>query len=59
MIMIRDGYITTKTMTNISECADKIAMQFGGGGHKKEAGFTVNNLTVEQIISKTKRFLNV
>lgn len=59
MIIIRDGYITTKTMSNNSECADKIAMQFGGGGHKKEAGFTVNNLTVEQIISKTKRFLKI
>lgn len=58
LLLIKNGNtITAKTMTNRCEVADKIANVFGGGGHKKEAGFTVENVTVEEIVLKTKEFL--
>lgn len=58
LLFIKNGnIITTKTMSNKCEIADKIAFNFGGGGHKKEAGFTVTNMTIEQIVLKTKEYL--
>ena len=40
-----------------NQIADKLAGVFGGGGHKKEAGFTVENMSVETIVEKTKEYL--
>ena len=57
MLIKQDKTITAKTMTNISERANLIAELFGGGGHKKEAGFTVENISVEKIIKRVKQFL--
>lgn len=59
MLIKNKNVITAKVMTNKSEIADKIAAIFGGGGHKKEAGFTVENITVEDIINKTKEYLKI
>lgn len=50
--------ILGKCMSNISENANIIAGLFGGGGHKKEAGFTVSNIDVVDILSKIKTFLS-
>ena len=58
MLIVNGDTIVAKVMSNISENADKLAAVFGGGGHKKEAGFTVKNVTVEKIIDKAKEFLN-
>lgn len=59
LVLIKtDETIVAKCMSNISECADKLAAIYGGGGHKKEAGFTVKNMSVEEIIFKAKEFLN-
>ena len=44
-------------MSNVTKNANLIAQQFGGGGHKGEAGFTVLNTTVEEILEKTKNYL--
>lgn len=52
-----DNQITTKVMTNSLLVADKIAEIFSGGGHQKEAGFTTN-LSITQILLKTKQFLS-
>lgn len=59
LMLIKNGdTIVAKVMSNTSECADKLAAVFGGGGHKKEAGFTIKNVSVEEIVSKAKEFLN-
>lgn len=59
LVLIKNGdTIVAKCMSNTSEIADKLAGVFGGGGHKKEAGFTVQNMTIEDIVSKAKEFLN-
>ena len=58
LVLIKNGNtIVAKVMSNISSIADKLAAEFGGGGHKKEAGFTVCDMTVDEIISKAKEFL--
>lgn len=48
--------IKAKVMTNKTDNANVIAELFGGGGHKKEAGFTTN-LQVEEIVKTIKKFL--
>ena len=59
VLLIRNNdVITAKCMSNISENANKIASLFGGGGHKKEAGFTVKNISTEEIIDKIKMYVN-
>lgn len=58
LLIKKNNIITSKCMSNSSENADKIASLFGGGGHKKEAGFTIENLSIDEIISKIKIFLN-
>lgn len=59
LILIKtNDTIIAKVMSNVSENADKLAGVFGGGGHKKEAGFTVKNVSIQEIIDKTKDFLN-
>lgn len=59
LILIKaNDTIVAKVMSNVSENADKLASVFGGGGHKKEAGFTIKNVSVQEIIDKTKQFLN-
>lgn len=57
LILNHDNSINAKTMTNSTALACDIAKLFGGGGHKKEAGFTTNNFTVEEIVLKTNQFL--
>jgi len=58
VLMKYDTKIVAKSMSNYSEVADKIAGLFGGGGHKKEAGFTTTDLTIEQIINKVSEYIN-
>lgn len=50
-------YIKAKTMSNVSECAHIIASLFGGGGHKKEAGFTIEHANIEEIIKRIKVYI--
>ena len=58
VILIKyNGYIRAKTMSNKSECAHIIASLFGGGGHKKEAGFMIENSTIENIIETIKEYI--
>ena len=58
LVLIKnENNIVAKVMSNISECADKLAGVFGGGGHKKEAGFTIDICPIEEIIEKAKEFL--
>ena len=49
--------ITSKVMTSTRPIADKIATLFGGGGHKKEAGFTTN-LDENTILKQIEEFLD-
>lgn len=59
VVLIKDkNTIISKCMTKTSENADKIASLFGGGGHKKEAGFTVNDISINEIINRINVFLN-
>lgn len=58
MLIKSNDSIVAKVMSNVSENADKIAGIFGGGGHKKEAGFTIKNISVQEIVNRTKEFLN-
>ena len=58
LILNTDNTIVAKTMTNTTALACDIAKLFGGGGHKKEAGFTIENITIEEIVNKTNEFLN-
>lgn len=59
ILLIKNGNeILAKCMSNESENADKIAALFGGGGHKKEAGFTIKNASTDEIIHKIKNYIN-
>lgn len=58
MMIKTDDTIVGKVMTNISENACDIAAIFGGGGHKKEAGFTINNIAPNEIIDKVLNYLD-
>ncbi len=50
--------IVAKVMTNNCDIADKISSQFeGGGGHKKEAGFTTG-LGIDKILNIISNYLN-
>lgn len=57
LILNTDNTIVAKTMTNSTSLACDIAKLFGGGGHKKEAGFTIENISIEEIVNKTNTFL--
>ena len=57
MLIKNTDSIVAKVMSNISSNADKIATVFGGGGHKKEAGFTVKDMTIEEIVEQTRNHL--
>lgn len=57
MLMVYDNKIVGKTMCNKTDIAGKLAMYFGGGGHKTEGGFTVKNMTVEEILDATNKFI--
>lgn len=52
-----DNKVQAKVMTNSSENANQIAEIFGGGGHKKEAGFTVFDEEISNMVLKIKNFL--
>lgn len=56
-IIKKDSLLTAKVMTKDLP-ANKIAELFGGGGHKREAGFTINNADVKDIVSKIEKFIN-
>ena len=57
LVMIKNNNnITAKIMTNYDEFADKIAELFGGGGHKKEAGFETT-LSVKEVLKIIKNFI--
>lgn len=58
LLIKQDNTIVGKCMSNISENANKIAELFGGGGHKKEAGFTIESTSINEIILKIKNYVN-
>ena len=49
--------IKAKVMTNLTDEASIIAELFGGGGHKREAGFTTEK-TAEEIIKTIKNYFH-
>ena len=57
IFILENGHITAKSMSNITKNANLIAQQFGGGGHKGEAGFTVKDMSVNEILEKVKNYL--
>ena len=57
VLIKNDSKIVGKVMTNESDNANIIAELFGGGGHKREAGFTITNITENEIIEKVKNYL--
>lgn len=57
IFIIEKDCIVAKCMSNISKNANIIARLFGGGGHKGEAGFTIKNISVEEIVSQAKEFI--
>ena len=57
IFIVEKDHITAKSMSNVTKNANLIAQEFGGGGHKGEAGFTVKNMTVEEILNKVKEYL--
>lgn len=57
LIDYKDKFVA-KVMTNDCEIADKISSQFaGGGGHKKEAGFTTT-LSIQEILSTISAYIS-
>ena len=57
VFLIKEGSsIKAKVMTNTSDNANKIAELFGGGGHKREAGFTTTE-NIKSIIEKIKNYI--
>ena len=56
LLIKNDDLITGKCMTNKCEIANKIAELFNGGGHKKEAGFTIKE-SIENILKTIKTYL--
>lgn len=57
LIDYKDKFVA-KVMTNDCEIADKISSQFaGGGGHKKEAGFTTT-LSLQEILSTISTYIS-
>jgi len=58
VVLIKENdAIIGKVMTNETENANKIAEVLGGGGHKKEAGFTIKNISVEEVVLKIKNYI--
>ena len=58
LLLIKENEtIKAKVMTKTRDDANKIAELFNGGGHKKEAGFTISSLDVNEIIKKTNDYL--
>lgn len=57
IFILEKDSIVAKCMSNISKNANVIARLFGGGGHKGEAGFTIRNVSVEEILTKAKDFI--
>ena len=54
VLIVSGDVITGKVMSNKSENANVIASILGGGGHKREAGFTLVNVSVDEILEKLK-----
>lgn len=57
LLMVYDDRIVGKTMCNDGDIAVRLASYFGGGGHKTEGGFTIKNMTPEEILGATKKFI--
>ncbi|MBE5738669.1 MAG: hypothetical protein E7354_02970 [Clostridiales bacterium] len=58
LMLVKNGNkITGKTMCNNGDLAGRLALYFGGGGHKTEGGFTIKNMTIGEILEATKRFI--
>ncbi len=49
--------IMGKTMCNRGDLAGRLALYFGGGGHKTEGGFTTRDLKIGEILEITKKFI--
>lgn len=58
MLMVYENKIVGKTMCYRGDIAGRLALYFGGGGHKTEGGFTVKNMTVSEILEATKKFID-
>ena len=56
LIINKNGSTTAKVMTKEIE-ANRIAELFGGGGHKREAGFTTKNISVDDIVLKIENYI--
>lgn len=57
MLVKYDNKVIGKTMCNTGDIAGRLALYFGGGGHKTEGGFTIRNMTIGEILEATKRFI--
>ena len=58
VFLIKDGtIIKAKVMTNKTDDANVICELFGGGGHKKEAGFTIEK-PIQEIVETIKNYIN-
>lgn len=51
-----DGIITGLYRSNCDIDVDKLAIMFGGGGHKKASGFETN-ISIEEILKTTKEYI--
>ena len=57
MLVKYEDKVIGKTMCNNGDLAGRLALYFGGGGHKTEGGFTIKNMTIGEILETTKKFI--
>ena len=57
MLVKYENRVVGKTMCNTGDLAGRLALYFGGGGHKTEGGFTIKNMTIGEILEATKKFI--
>lgn len=55
-LIMQEDKVVAKVMSKSKEIASDIACLFGGGGHKKEAGFTTS-LSIKQIVNTIDNYL--
>lgn len=56
-IIVKDKNVRISLRSNNFVDVEKIAKEFGGGGHKAAAAFQVENIEVEEIIKKIKKYI--
>ena len=57
-IIVQNKIVRVSLRSNIFIDVEKIAKEFGGGGHKEAAAFQVENIKVEEIIKKIKKYIS-